>query len=112
MDRAEAIGALRGLKMLLGFHAGEALDMAIAALREQESLAEKQATSEWISVEERLPDPFVSVLGYCPDEEPLPTVHECYLGGYGQWCSAQMYDMEKVTHWMPLPEPPEEGAEG
>lgn len=116
----------------------EAFDVAIAALREQEELtrnlqhrasneqvteslchngfsvsgallaSKNQVTSVWFSVEERLPEPFVSVLGYCPDEEPLPTVHECYLNGYGQWCSAQVYGMEKVTHWTPMPEGPEE----
>lgn len=112
MDRAEALSLEYAVRysLLSGRHK-QAVDVAFAALREQESLAEKQATSKWISVEERLPDPFVSVLGCCPDEEPLPTVHECYLNGYGQWCSAQVYGMEKVTHWVPLLEPPEEGAE-
>lgn len=116
----------------------EAFDVAISALREQEELtrnlqhrasneqvteplrhngfsdsrallaSKNQVTSDWISVDKRLPEPFVSVLGYCPDEEPLPTVHECYLNGYGQWCSAQVYGMETVTHWMPMPEGPEE----
>ena len=64
--------------------------------------------SEWISVKDRLPEPFVSVLGYCPDEEPLPTVHEVYMNGFGQWRSAQVYGMGNVTHWMPMPEPPKE----
>lgn len=61
----------------------------------------------WISVKERLPEPFISVLGHCPDEEPLPTVHECYMNGFGQWMSAQVYGMGNVTHWMPLPEGPD-----
>lgn len=103
MDRAEALNLEYEVRYALtSSKHKQAVDVAFTALREQ---------SEWISVEERLPDPFVSVLGYCPDEDPLPTVHECYLSGYGQWCSAQVYGMEKVTHWMPLPEPPEEGAE-
>ena len=59
----------------------------------------------WISVKEKLPKPFVSVLGYCPDEIPLPTVHEVYMNDFGQWTSAQVYGMGNVTHWMPLPEP-------
>lgn len=61
---------------------------------------------QWISVEERLPEPFVSVLGYCPECDPLPPVHEVYMNGFGLWCSAQVYGMGEVTHWMPLPEPP------
>ena len=48
--------------------------MAIAALREQ---------PQWISVEERLPEPFVSVLVYRPGERPLPTVHEGFLARDG-----------------------------
>lgn len=28
--------------------------------------------SEWISVKDRLPEPFVSVLGYMPDATPFP----------------------------------------
>ena len=27
---------------------------------------------EWISVKDRLPEPFVSVLGYIPDATPFP----------------------------------------
>ena len=77
-------------------------EMALEALREQ--------GQRWISVEDRLPEPFVSVLGYCPDEEPLPTVHECYVNGFGQWTSSLVYGMGNVTHWMPIPDPPEEGA--
>ena len=61
---------------------------------------------KWISVEERLPEPFVSVLGYCTECDPLPPVHEVYMNGFGLWCSAQVYGMGEVTHWMPLPEPP------
>ena len=109
MDRAEAIElldriALRNVFCTLEEDALEAFWMATEAMREQEQ--------KWISVEERLPEPFVSVLGYCPEEEPLPTVHEVYMSDFGQWCSPRVYGMEKVTHWMPLPEPPKEGAEG
>ena len=84
-------------------------EMAIAALREQESLEEKQATIDWISVEERLPEPFVSVLVYMPEERPLPTVHEGFLAREGVWY-ANHFDREpmEITHWMPLPEPPKE----
>lgn len=78
----------------------EAMDMAIAALREQ---------PQWISVEERLPEPFVSVLVYMPEEKPLPPVHEGFLAREGMWY-ANYFDREpmEITHWMPLPEPPEE----
>ena len=77
----------------------EAMAMAIAALREQ---------PQWISVEKRLPEPFVSVLVYMPGERPLPTVHEGYIATDGKWYAHFFSrDPGEVTHWMPLPEPPE-----
>ena len=33
----------------------------------------------WYALNERKPDPFVSVLVYMPSEDPLPTVHEGYM---------------------------------
>lgn len=62
---------------------------------------------EWISVKERLPKPFVSVLVQMPDEAPCPTVREGFITDKGIWHSA-WYDREpdEVTHWMPMPEPP------
>lgn len=65
---------------------------------------------KWISVKERLPEPFVSVLVHIPEEEPLPQVHEGYITPDGTWCSVlyvETYD--RVAHWMPMPEMPEEG---
>ena len=64
---------------------------------------------EWISVTERLPEPFVSVLACIPSEEPLPTVHESYIADHGAWVcilTAERYKTGEVTHWMPLPDPP------
>lgn len=66
--------------------------------------------AEWISVKERLPEKFVSVLVYMPGEKPLPTVHEGYLMPDARWYSNFFKrDEDEVTHWMPLPEPPKEG---
>ena len=64
---------------------------------------------EWISVEDRLPEPFVSVLACIPSEEPLPTVHESYIADHGAWVcilTAERYKTGEVTHWMPMPQPP------
>ena len=70
--------------------------------------------SEWISVKDRLPKPFVSVLVYMPGETPCPTVHEGYLNPHGGWWAFHFDRLEdEVTHWMPLPplpEPPKEGT--
>ena len=62
---------------------------------------------EWISVDDMLPEPFVSVLVQMPGEEPFPTVREGFISNDGIWQSA-MFRREpgEVTHWMPLPNPP------
>ena len=61
---------------------------------------------EWISVDDRLPNPFVPVLVQMPYEEPFPTVREGFISNDGIWQSA-MFRREhgEVTHWMPLPQP-------
>ena len=62
---------------------------------------------EWISVNDRLPEPFVSVLVHMPGEEPCPTVHEGFISNDGIWQSA-MFRREpgEVTHWQQMPQPP------
>ena len=73
--------------------------MAIAALREQ---------PRWISVEERLPEKYTIVLCYKDGQRRLGY----YLGAnYGKGVAAFRHPKDQwafgVTHWMPLPEPPE-----
>lgn len=60
---------------------------------------------EWISVKERLPKCKKRVLCrlYYPDIGEIVVENQYY--GNGMW----MEESEAVTHWMPLPEPPEEG---
>ena len=62
---------------------------------------------EWISVEDELPEPFVSVLVQMPGEEPFPTVREGFISNDGIWQSA-LFRREpgEVTHWQPMPQPP------
>lgn len=63
--------------------------------------------SAWISVDERLPEPFVSVLTYMPGEAPHPTVHEGYLNKRGKWYAGGCDRLpDEVVMWMPMPEPP------
>ncbi len=71
----------------------------------------EEAQPKWISVEERLPKQYVSVLVYMPDEYPRPTVHEGYLMPDGIWESAHyLRNPDEVTHWAYMPEPPKEDA--
>lgn len=65
--------------------------------------------NEWISVEERLPMPFLSVLVYMPGEAPLPMVHEGFISADGIWVSNHFNrEPGEVTHWMLMPLPPDE----
>ena len=62
---------------------------------------------EWISVNDRLPEPYVSVLVNMPGEKPFRTVREGFISNDGIWQS-EMFRREpgEVTHWQPLPQPP------
>jgi hypothetical protein len=67
--------------------------------------------SKWTPVTE-IPDLFTGVNAYCPKNKNIYTL---YLNDRGEWrffdkTAAGALVNEPVTHWMPLPEPPEEGA--
>lgn len=87
-----------------------ALDWANADVTEIcKAMNTKHDKSEWTSVEERLPEPFVSVLVHMPAEKPLPTVHEGYIVDNGKWYAAHFTrKADEVTHWMPMPSAPKE----
>ena len=57
-------------------------DLIIQDLR-RENAELKARVQEWISVTERLPEPFVSVLVHMPGEEPCPTVREGFISNDG-----------------------------
>lgn len=122
MTREEAIEVLSGFKTV-GMRNGktqlyQALYLAISALREQESLAEKQATSdkktsEWFSVEDRLPEKNQDVLCWYEYFRfgDYNRMYRTYGIGYcinGYWGGEVANGHRcKVLAWMPLPEPPE-----
>lgn len=61
----------------------------------------------WIPVSEKMPDNFISVLGYMTDAGEFPPVRECYTVGNAFFFPA-LGDKHPVSHWMPMPEPPKE----
>jgi hypothetical protein len=68
--------------------------------------------NEWISVKERLPKSFLSVLVFMPKEHPCPTVHEGFVSDDGIWvANRRMVTPEEITHWKPMPLPPAEYLE-
>lgn len=89
-----------------------------AAYAEKEK-APKMTDQRWISVEDRLPDPLsyyylvydgvrTTVAIWCPTEVwdlvDANTKKRRFDGG--KWDAADDY-LRAVTHWMPLPDPPE-----
>ena len=60
---------------------------------------------EWISVDERLPENFISVLGYMTDAGEFPPVRECYTVGNVFFFPA-LGDIHPVSHWREMPHPP------
>jgi len=72
------------------------------------SEAAKAYHQQWIPVTERLPEERGRYLCFVQEQEDLGTskyVWNCYFGGpeYG-WADDTV--KMNVTHWMPLPEPP------
>ena len=128
MTREEAIKRLEWLEMVaeyvdsvtIGSKCTEdwnAYNMAIAALREQDSNANQHVSNTsnalggWISVEERLPERDKSVLILCKNKAMFTGYQYPDYEGKSRWrihtalSSTKLLNRGRVTHWMPLPEP-------
>ena len=84
-----------------------ALDMAISALRAQQE-QESKPLNGWISVQDRLPDYFTSVLVWCPGNK---CIYAAYRNARQEWYTfddtiAGHVVVNIVTHWMPMPAQP------
>ena len=79
-------------------------DLIIQDLR-RENAELRARVSEWISVEERLPENFISILGYMTDAGEFPPVRECYTVGNTFFFPA-LGDVHPVSHWCEIPQPP------
>jgi len=77
--------------------------------------------TEWISVEDRLPDHGQLIMAYeiFPPGRMFHAIAApligcsykiCEYGTYGAFMTAypNSYELKHVTHWQPLPEPPKE----
>ncbi len=113
LKKARADGSWNTLSDL-SHKAANALEQLQA---ENDRLKEEVQQMRWIPVEERLPEENVTVLAFNADPHAEKYVLAryrtvVYLGCY--WCQFdQEYDSWcascwKVTHWMPLPQPPKE----
>lgn len=64
-------------------------------------IANGVTVQEWISVKDRLPEPFVDVIAFFGGQE----MNVDCVDNEGRWYSSYM-DRDDPTHWMPLPEKP------
>ena len=94
------------------------LDIARSALRNEQIAPTLTPQNEWVSVEERLPEKHNEyIVCACDEGEPIDeriwgdTVVVCadYYDGAFTWHEGNTeYDISDiVTHWMPLPAPPD-----
>ena len=67
-------------------------------------IAHGVTVQEWISVDDRLPQNFVSVLGYMTDAGEFPPVRECYTVGNAFFFPA-LGDVHPVSQWCEMPKP-------
>ncbi len=79
-------------------------DLIIQDLR-RENAELRARVQEWISVDERLPENFISVLGYMTDAGEFPPVRECYTVGNAFFFPA-LGDVHPVSRWCEIPQPP------
>ena len=82
-------------------------DLIIQDLR-RENAELRARVPKWIPVDERLPENFISVLGYMTDAGEFPSVRECYTVGNAFFFPA-LGDVHPVSHWCEMPQPPQEG---
>ena len=88
-------------------------------LQENGELIPLTSCQQWIPVSERLPESKTKILVYGGNaliwvngvNKPMPSVYTGYMRGFDEgWFTWDEHKyIAKVTHWMPLPEPPKEG---
>lgn len=76
--------------------------MRDAAAQVTKLAAEAAAERDWISVEDRLPEPGVDVFAAYRNRHIT-------MGTAGDDWLEEDFEDGNITHWMPLPEPPKEG---
>lgn len=77
-------------------------DKKLAALREQ---------AGWIPVSEKLPENKKAVLIWCPMYKNIYTAYLDPSDNTWQHFGSHLHSCSNVTHWMPLPAPPQETGE-
>lgn len=97
-ELSQAVGLITTLKPTMVMDANHPLDMVREVAEHVTArIAELEAATRWIPVEERLPETFGCFLTLAED-----WVEQDYFTPEGHWLSGS-----NITHWQPLPQPPE-----
>ncbi len=67
---------------------------------------------KWIKTADKLPEPFVSVLGHMTDAGDFPSVRECYTLGGTNFFFPAIDDVHPVDMWAAMPTPEEAMGNG
>lgn len=81
-------------------------DIIIQDLR-RENAELRASAPKWISVKDRLPEEFISVLGRMTDAGYFPSIRECYRVG-NRFFFPAFKDIHPIDFWADMPEPPKE----
>lgn len=68
-----------------------------------------KTVAAWVSVEERLPEETGCYAVYSPNPHGYPAVWGTwfYTGTFGGFDVPERWEPVEITHWAPLPEPPQ-----
>ena len=92
------------VQLLTEFYGCDPMYYGVDALAIAQHLISHGVTvHEWVSVDERLPQNFISVLGYMTDAGEFPPVRECYTVGNAFFFPA-LGDFHPVSHWCEIPQ--------
>ena len=77
----------------------------------REAALELLKAQKWISVKDRLPESSYMVVCVDINHDVYVTQYSCRYKKFNAYDTdgGDMFALETVTHWMPLPEPPKEG---
>ena len=96
-------------------HLDNFVDRLLEKLQREQTELEEMKRSGWISVKDRLPDEKNSVLILCKNGAMFTGYRLNHIQNYDSgWMvhtvlrSTKKINKGRVTHWMPLPEPPKE----